>query len=248
MPLIRKTQLGNVDLSLNYIHKGATLPEPGAKGRRVIVVYDKADRERHYGDKHDYCQSLFFHKPQLHSSVLFTVKSIIDPSQQIDQAHGMVGLFSYKTKTGEGKSGSFFGAGEHAFIVMEGVHRFGQRFLVMGDLYSVGRSGVMIQICRVTSEEFRQRTKGLEGVYVKKAQASKEQLQKLKRVMLLSRSEQEFLRYATCPRGSRKNEHSCLTWALRMLNEAEIITHGQTDTWIPSWEVGNKGSILAKLI
>jgi len=248
MPLIRETQLGNVDLSLNYIHKGAAQPELGANGRPVIVVYNKDDRKRYYRDKHDYCQTLFFTNPQLHSSVLCAVRSVIDPSMQIDQANGMIGLFAYKTNASLWNLGGFFGSGEHAFIVMEGVHRFGQRFLLMGDLYSVGRSGVMIQVCRVTPAEFRNRTIELKGVYVKKAPASKKQLQQLKSVMLASKDEQEFLSYVARPNPDKVNEHSCLSWALRMLWKAEIISDNQASTWIPSWEVGNEQSILAKLI
>ena len=78
----------------------------------------------------------------------------------------------------------------------------------------------------------------MEGVFCKFSQASRQKLQNLKVAMLDFRDSEGMYRFALRP--SRDNEYNCLKWAKEMLLDASIVNNAAVNTWMPSWEVGNK--------
>lgn len=236
LPRLQRTTLKNLDLSMNYIAKGSVPAVMAVHVNQQVQVFLDKTKLNHIfsNNKRQYCKTLFFQTPSVQSIYFGTIKSCINPSIDINREVGVVGLFAYKTK------GSWLVAsGEHAFLVFEGFHKFGQRYLLMADLFgNKNNQRIAIEFCYVTPKEFYHRTKDFEGVHCKRAIVSRQQLKDLKAAIVEFRNAQDFYRFTITPQ-PESNQYNCLTWALKMLKQAKIIDSDYINSWIPSKEVSN---------
>ena len=129
--------------------------------------------------------------------------------------------------------------------MLEGVHSFGQRYLIMGYLW-LCNDNVYIEIRNVTPQEYLERAldrnTGTMRIIQKVAIASREQLKRLIQAMISFSNRQELAKFRLMP-SNKSREYSCISWSLRMLVECGILPPHEIEdySWLPSREVGNGG-------
>jgi len=229
-PSVKKAGLKHLDLSMNFICEGEALQEVGIRGRPIRIVRDprkpahKIEEKRQY-----YCKQLLENPSSITKSYPAkssqSVRSILEPREKLDENSGIVSLFAFKTVLPP--------LGEHAFLAVEGIHDFGQRFIIMGDLFAIGKE-VMISIAHCSPQEYLDRTSNRE-VWSQSACKSKEIIKKLISEMIESRSNQDFYHYRLLPNFKDDGVFNCYNWAKKILKSIGIDI---PDGVVPSWILG----------
>ncbi|CAM4452012.1 MAG: hypothetical protein LEGION0398_MBIBDBAK_00764 [Legionellaceae bacterium] len=242
---IKNPQLQNIDISGNYLPRWMY---PQVNETRGTTVEVSQKNTLPSDDGYNYPKT-FFQASSFYTSQLLIKKSLLS-NYDIDEDNCVIALYACKNESSSRESNSFFDinisrmfGGEHAFLVMEGLHKFGQRYLLMADLYSPDGKKINIQLCYVSPSDIKKRTQDFTGVFQKTAKITKEQSKKLREVMLNFRNTQGLSTYATFPK-ENSNQYNCLTWILTMLYKSEIIDSPKENSWIPSWHVGNNSGCL----
>jgi hypothetical protein len=148
--------------------------------------------------------------------------------KNISRQHGAIGLFANRTWRPNK---------EHAFLVIEGVAKYGQRYLIRSDLY-VRDGAVIIQAFQYSPQAFLKDTNN----DAKHCRAGLFEQEKIKRVLdkiCEFQMQAGFHNYALMS-DSESNTVNCISWCIRMLNEA---TETNLDGWIPSLVVARPLSI-----
>lgn len=257
-PALNRASIQNIDLSMNYIARGVILDGIHANGKTQIMLYgyktwcgdrlpDYAIEERRKKPNDpteripkETCKQLFFQDSKVNSIYLASVSSCLAPHTEftITPNQGVVGLFANKPFR---KQSIFSSArGEHAFLILEGMHKFNQRYLIRADLFADKANKIFIQICYLTPEELYQCTKELSVVNCKIVQVQQETLKCLRNEITAFRDKQDAYSYSATPR--RNNQYSCISWAVEMLEKVGIMKDGKVNHWLPSSEVNNAPS------
>lgn len=236
VPKVPHTHLVNLDLTMNFISKGYMFYKDNIRlyyYKNVMEMKLKfPDRGLNpamrtyiaeYLSNPDNClRSMSAEKAQ---SIISLIASI-DPrntEREIDFKFGMIGLFAKKT--------IFPWTGEHAYIMVEGISKFGQRYLVRGDLYTPNGNVVSIRISQCSPQDFlRFISNREEFVHCKTGRFEYEIIQQVLKKMCSSRSQQGFYSYSIRP-NTDGNGVNCLTWATQNILRGII---PNIEGWIPS--------------
>jgi len=230
---VEKAGLKHLDLSMNFIHEDETFQEVGLGGRLIKTVPDKADTKRE-----NYCREIF---KQASSAIKSypakssqLVRSILEPRERLDESSGIISLFAFKTALPPFR--------EHAFLAVEGIHDFGQRFIIMGDIFATDE-GVMISVAYCSPQEYLDRTGNRERVWSRSVCKPKADIEKLISVMLESRAKQNIHRYQLLP-SFEESTNNCLKWAIGVLKKVRAERGGSMPSWDITKEWGSSRSCI----
>jgi hypothetical protein len=237
IPVSRQARLINLDLTMNFIPKGYMFLEDS------IYIYYPRERmplklsacgfpidshvaiESIFADRsREYChlRSLLGKDvPGVNSLVAAIDENNAEP--EIGIGFGVIGLFANRATIPLFR--------EHAYLMLEGISEFGQRYLIRGDLYSRRNKAVHIVISQCSPQDFLRFTR---DIRCRTGTFGRADLKACLDKMYASRSEQGFYGYARHPSG--RSTLNCLTWAARMLETIGI----NIDGWIPSLTVRRK--------
>jgi len=236
---VLKTNLKHLDLSMNFIYEGEVLEDKGIAGTPVKIVRDeKAPEHKLTKEKAQYCKLFFQNSPIVKSNCLSQpLQSILNPEKMIDRDCGMVSLLAFKTTLPP--------FGEHAFLGIEGIHDFGQRYIMMAELFETPK-GIKVYLTYCSPQEYLYRTKDGEKVHGRSARIEIGKINQLKEEILTSRSYEEFGNYALVP-GNRQGVYNCFTWAVKILGSIGI---KMEVGWFPSQAVkqNSQGSSIGRCI
>ncbi len=226
-------KLVNVDLSLNFIPEGYLFTEY-FRNRNVYIYHSEDELMRKLsqldklGDKDCIKKCLFSdrngklplrslcHEEYVTDSLVASQDSG-NRSREISYTCGVIGLFAVKPRH------AFFG--EHAYLMVEGISEFGQRFLIRGDLFSDSAGKVLIQITHCPPKDFLEFTGNGENIYCRTGRFNREEINKVLAEMCRSRDTQDFMNYSIIP-NEDLNTHNCLSWAARMLKRVVAFDAG----------------------
>jgi hypothetical protein len=222
----QELRLVNLDLSLNYIPKGALY-----NGKDLI---DDETLQRQFKEEVNVCQRSIAHSLILHSCCTDNQHSFLREHcsdeecdeffNQINTAKGCVGLLSYLDPV-------LTVFGTHSFLVIERIHpEYGQRQLIFADLVIDDQKNIMIRVSQTNPKEFLEHIGGFKKVGGRLALAPAEKIIHLLNKVYESRDVKSFSEYQALPRN--RGKVNCHTQAVRWLIDAKIIPADRRGEWI----------------
>lgn len=220
----RKAQLVNLDLSMNFIPRGYMFYKDNI---RIYYQEDKMARELEAcnidREKMTYIEKIFSSKQTILNSFIRVTGSLLASLRDsrcddntIDYNSGVIGLFANRTTI------PFIG--EHAYLIVEGVSKFGQRYLIRGDLYAQDDNKVTIRVSQCSPQDFFKFSGEGEKVYCRIGQFYREEIEAIIRKICESHFRENFFNYDI-------HGFNCITWAIDRLREATGI---DMDGWHPA--------------
>jgi hypothetical protein len=231
-------------LGMNFIAKGA-LQGNLVESEGTLIAYL---RQQHHVKTPEQAKKYPFFSEQIDFLRIenASAKSIISSKYYIHKdgkEAAVVGLFAYDT----GSLPLFNLHKEHAFLIIEGMHDFGQRYIMRADLYKENRKTdrIKIRYIYLSPQEYCALAEKNEECKPRFLQVSKEEVIKLHDEIINFRRKEESFHFEMIPK--KTNEFNCLTWAYHMLEQAGIVGERQSNQSLvgkpPSQVVGGGGSL-----
>lgn len=221
---VQQADLINLGLKYNFIPKGTLIEK---NNMRVYSVKGESDNKFFKNPLRTQTKVTFFKPPIALSNYnvdlkvstppllmqVFSLLTSIDkdsPHKKFNIDHGIIGLFVKKTRSNE--------AVEHAYLFVEGISKFGQRFLICGNLSSKS-SGIMdIEIAQWTPQDFLKFASLNENVLFKTSLFTRREIKQTIIAMSQFQNKQSSAKLLN----TASESQSCLMWIMEILKEARI--------------------------
>lgn len=240
IPKSKQAELITLDLTMNFIPKGHMLYD-----KNIRLYYRKERIETHLTNKGIKPEERTYIKSVLSTHGIenclrsFSAKNLPKPTTNslvvaqepnnqenaIDINWGAIGLFANKTAVPL--------IGEHAYLMVEGVSGFGQRYLIRGDLfYNVADKSTHIRVSQCSPQEFLKFAKNGKKTYCRTGIFKRKDIKDVLNKICTSHLQESYLNYAIYS-GTNGYAINCITWAVAMLKE--VIQNGDhLRGWTPT--------------
>lgn len=222
---VEKAKLVKLGLKFNFIPKG---------------ILDEEDRIRFYSTKAQANWNLIEQKKRIKNKITFfhppisvsnyepetkvstppfivKVSSLIASidkdnfHKKFDIEHGMMGLFIKK---------SCSSSAEQAYLFIEGILKFGQRYLICCNLSIQSHNAIHIQVTQYTPQDFIKFTHQEENIFLKSGLFMRKNIKKVINTMMQFCHEEMFYDQAILFNNS--DDMNCLKWVMELLRVAGI--------------------------
>lgn len=182
-PQIEKSNLVKLNLKFNFIPKGELTEENNIRLYANKDPLEKSPRPLRTLSKVTFFQppiSVSYYNAEIKVStppILMQVSSLLasfdqnNPNKKLIISQGIMGILIKRNRsTSE----------EHTYIILEGVSKFGQRYLILGDLFFKSRSEVItVQISQYTPQDFLSFINQSDNVFFKSALFTRKEMKRI---------------------------------------------------------------------
>lgn len=237
-PCLEKAGVVHLDLMLNFIPKGDLLEidnkrpyhEPNKLAHKLnnpsyrihnkvtfftpMLQVSSYDEERKASVEYS----------QTQATSLITSFDVHNDTKIININHGIIGLMLRKNPSL---------TRELVYLVIEGISKFGQRYILRGDLFAAHDGTIKVNLSHCTPQEFLNFTNCGKDVFFKSLLASRVEIKRvIKKIIDYHDKQSSFNSHLG---STNKNNYNCLSWAIKLLEEAGV--EKEVRSWLPPCEV-----------
>jgi len=240
-------KLVTLDLAMNFIPRGYMFYRDNKR-----IFYSKDDARAAFGmigpqdgSSLTSMQEVFLHEKQPNPSCSCSYSRLItnqdsvmslilqhsdwpEPTKAINLNLGAIGLFAKKPKNL---------LDEHAFLVVEGISKFGQRYLIRADLYATPEKKIVIRIIQCSPQDFLEYiSHDSEKLFCNVAKLKREKIKLALEKICMKGCQADFSTYKAWR--PKNNAVNCITWLRDEILMPDVLDVSVAEGWRPSDVVG----------